>query len=126
MPVAASAASPDDLRDGQSAPLRGLVLVSTPIGNLGDMSARARAVLADCDLILCEDTPSHRATAGGDGIHARTEALHEHNEDARIASVLAASAGRPDDRPGFRRGNAAGVGSRLPAGARGDRSRACR
>ena len=43
MPVDASAASPDDPRDGQPGPLRGLVLVSTPIGNLGDISARARA-----------------------------------------------------------------------------------
>src|ERR1700712_5740075 len=88
MPVAASAASPADPRDGQSIPLHGLVLVSTPIGNLGDISARARKALAGCDLILCEETrPTARLLASMD-IHARTETLHEHNEDARIESVL--------------------------------------
>jgi 16S rRNA (cytidine1402-2'-O)-methyltransferase len=89
MPVAASAASPDDPRDGPPAPLRGLVLVSTPIGNLGDMSVRARAVLGECRLILCEDTRRTGRLLAAMDIHTRTETLHEHNEDARIDSVLA-------------------------------------
>lgn len=89
MPVAASAGSPDDPRDGQPASLRGLVLVSTPIGNLGDISTRARSVLAECDLVLCEDTRRTARLFAAMDIHSRTEALHEHNEDARIASVLA-------------------------------------
>jgi 16S rRNA (cytidine1402-2'-O)-methyltransferase len=88
MPIAASAASPDDPRDGHSAPLHGLVLVSTPIGNLGDISARARAVLDACDLILCEDTRRTGRLLAAMDIHGRTETLHEHNEDARIESVL--------------------------------------
>jgi 16S rRNA (cytidine1402-2'-O)-methyltransferase len=88
MPVAASAASPDDPRDGQSAPLKGLVLVSTPIGNLGDISARARDVLEACDLILCEDTRRTGRLLAAMNIRGRTETLHEHNEDARIESVL--------------------------------------
>ena len=88
MPVAAPAASPDELRDGQSAPLRGLVLVSTPIGNLGDISARARTVLDGCDVILCEDTRRTGRLLAAVDIHTRTEPLHEHNEDARIGSVL--------------------------------------
>ncbi len=89
MPVAASAASPDDLRDGQSAPFHGLVLVSTPIGNLGDISARARIALNGCDLILCEDTRRTGRLLASMDIHTRTEPLHEHNEDARTGSVLA-------------------------------------
>lgn len=88
MPVAASAASPDDLRDGQSVPQHGLVLVSTPIGNLGDISTRARTVLAGCDLILCEDTRRTGRLLAAMNISTRTETLHEHNEDARIGAIL--------------------------------------
>jgi 16S rRNA (cytidine1402-2'-O)-methyltransferase len=88
MPVAASAVSPNNPRDGQSVPLHGLVLVSTPIGNLGDVSARARAVLATCDLILCEDTRRTGRLLAAMDIQGRTETLHDHNEDARIESVL--------------------------------------
>jgi 16S rRNA (cytidine1402-2'-O)-methyltransferase len=90
MPVAApSAAPPDHPRDGQPVPLHCLVLVSTPIGNLGDVSTRARAVLAACDLILCEDTRRTGRLLAAMDIHTRTETLHEHNEDDRIESVLA-------------------------------------
>jgi 16S rRNA (cytidine1402-2'-O)-methyltransferase len=67
----------------------GLVLVSTPIGNLGDISARAREALRQSDLILCEDTRHSARLLTALGVSARTEALHEHNEDARIAPVLA-------------------------------------
>jgi 16S rRNA (cytidine1402-2'-O)-methyltransferase len=88
MQVAASAASPDELRDGQPIPLHGLVLVSTPIGNLGDISGRARGVLAACDLVLCEDTRRTGRLLSAIDIRVRTETLHEHNEDARIESVL--------------------------------------
>jgi 16S rRNA (cytidine1402-2'-O)-methyltransferase len=65
------------------------VLVSTPIGNLGDVSTRARETLAASDLVLCEDTrhSGHLLTALG--VRVRTEPLHEHNEDARIGPVLA-------------------------------------
>ncbi len=89
MPVAASAAAPDDSRDGLSIPLRGLVLVSTPIGNLGDISARARSVLDASDQILCEDTRRTGRLLAAMNIRGRIETLHEYNEDARIESVLA-------------------------------------
>jgi 16S rRNA (cytidine1402-2'-O)-methyltransferase len=88
MPVDASTASPDDPRDGQSGPLRGLVLVSTPIGNLGDISARAREALATCDLILCEDTRRTGRLLAAMDIHTRTDTLHDHNEDGKIPMVL--------------------------------------
>ncbi len=81
--------SPDGMPSGPHAPPRGLVLVSTPIGNLGDVSIRARDVLRHSDLILCEDTRHTARLLSALGIAARTEPLHEHNEDARIGPVLA-------------------------------------
>jgi 16S rRNA (cytidine1402-2'-O)-methyltransferase len=88
MSVAASAQSPDDPRAGPSASLHGLVLVSTPIGNLGDISERARNLLRECDLVLCEDTRRTGLLLSALNIQNRTEALHEHNEDAKIDGVL--------------------------------------
>jgi 16S rRNA (cytidine1402-2'-O)-methyltransferase len=88
MPAAASATSPADLRDGQPAPLSGLVLVSTPIGNLGDLSARAKAILEMCDVVLCEDSRRTGKLLSALGIHAKIATLHEFNEDARIPEVL--------------------------------------
>ncbi|HEY3846327.1 MAG TPA: 16S rRNA (cytidine(1402)-2'-O)-methyltransferase [Acetobacteraceae bacterium] len=77
------------MQEGPHAHPAGLVLVSTPIGNLGDVSTRARDALKHSDLILCEDTrhSAHLLTALG--IATRTAPLHEHNEDARIAPTLA-------------------------------------
>ncbi len=69
--------------------LTGLVLVSTPLGNLSDMTSRGRAVLAAADLVLCEDSRRTTRLLAGLGISARMQSLHEYNEDARIASVLA-------------------------------------
>lgn len=71
------------------APPTGLVLVSTPIGNLGDVSNRARDVLQHSDLILCEDTRHSARLLTALGVSVRTEPLHEHNEDARIPAILA-------------------------------------
>ncbi len=64
------------------------MLVSTPIGNLGDLSPRGRAALEAADLVLCEDTRHTARLLGAIGVQARTAPLHEHNEDARIPAVL--------------------------------------
>lgn len=66
----------------------GLVLVSTPIGNLGDMTRRAIDTLKAADVILCEDTRVTARLCSEYGIRTRTQPLHEHNEDARIPGVL--------------------------------------
>ena len=50
---------------------------------------RARASLAAADLILCEDTRHSAHLLRAIGVSARTEPLHDHNEEARIAPVLA-------------------------------------
>ena len=69
------------------------MLVATPIGNLGDLSPRARKVLAEADLICCEDTRRTRALLSSAGIPARREgrdrllSLHGHNERSRLDRV---------------------------------------
>lgn len=52
------------------------------------MTVRAVAALKAADLVLCEDTRTTARLLRHFGISARTAPLHEHNEDARIASVL--------------------------------------
>lgn len=72
-----------------------LVLVATPIGNLADLSPRARGVLETADLICCEDTRRTRALLSAAGVPAgrRLLSLHGHNEKERLEQVAAAVAG---------------------------------
>ncbi|MCX7383733.1 MAG: 16S rRNA (cytidine(1402)-2'-O)-methyltransferase [Alphaproteobacteria bacterium] len=65
------------------------MLIPTPIGNLGDMTLRAIDALKAADTILCEDTRTSARLLSHFGVTGRTMALHEHNEDGRIAQVLA-------------------------------------
>lgn len=57
-----------------------LYVVATPIGNLGDLSARAREVLASVTAICAEDTRHSRQLLGQFGIEKPLLAVHEHNE----------------------------------------------
>ena len=66
------------------------MLVATPIGNLGDFSARAVAALRQADLVLCEDTRTTARLLMEYGIQARTSPLHDHNEEARVPALLEA------------------------------------
>jgi 16S rRNA (cytidine1402-2'-O)-methyltransferase len=75
----------------------GLVLVGTPIGNLGDLSPRAVETLAKADIIAAEDTRHTRALLAHAGVPAtgRLVALHAHNEAetaARLIQRIAAGA----------------------------------
>ena len=66
-----------------------LVVVGTPIGNLGDLSPRAVAALTAADVIYCEDTRHSRKLMSHAGIVSPTlRSLHEHNEDDRIDEVV--------------------------------------
>ena len=65
-----------------------MVLVSTPIGNLGDITERAVACLRQADLVLCEDTRTSARLFAAKHIAVRAEPLHEHNERARIPALL--------------------------------------
>jgi 16S rRNA (cytidine1402-2'-O)-methyltransferase len=87
--------SDDEGRAGDGARAGLLVLVATPIGNLGDLSPRAREVLASADLLCCEDTRRTRALLSAMGIPAggargdRLLSLYGHNEASRIVQVRA-------------------------------------
>ncbi len=67
----------------------GLYVVATPIGNLGDITERARLTLAGCDVVAAEDTRVARSLLAHLGIGARVIAVHEHNERAAAEAVLA-------------------------------------
>lgn len=71
------------------------MLVATPIGNLGDLSPRARSVLEEADLICCEDTRRTRALLSAFAIRAgnRLLSLHGHNETSRLEQVAECVAG---------------------------------
>jgi 16S rRNA (cytidine1402-2'-O)-methyltransferase len=66
-----------------------LYVVATPIGNLGDLSLRARQVLGAVDAILAEDTRHTRKLTAHCGLATPLEPLHEHNEEASVAGVVA-------------------------------------
>lgn len=57
-----------------------LYVVATPIGNLADLTDRARAILAGVDLIACEDTRTTGGLLARLGFHKTLFAYHEHNE----------------------------------------------
>ncbi len=107
MPVSADNAS--------LTPLPGhLYVVATPIGNLADLTDRARAILGAVDLIACEDTRTTGAMLTRLGLRKELTAYHEHNETEaaeRLAGQIAAGksvavvtdAGTPAlSDPGFR------------------------
>ncbi len=66
-----------------------LYLVSTPIGNLTDISLRALSVLARADLIACEDTRHSRKLLDHYGIKAPLMSYHEHNAASARPKLLA-------------------------------------
>ncbi len=67
-----------------------LVLIGTPIGNLGDLSPRVVDVLRSADVIACEDTRRTRKLLAHTGIAAagRLRAVHAHNEDEQAERVV--------------------------------------
>lgn len=91
-----------------------LYVVATPIGNLSDLTDRARAILGSADIIACEDTRTTGALLAGLGIRSRLVAYHEHNETeaaeqlaeeiaAGRSVAIASDAGTPGlSDPGFR------------------------
>lgn len=68
-----------------------LVVIGTPIGNLGDLSPRAVDALRVADVIACEDTRRTRKLLAHAGIPAdrRLRAVHAHNEQVESARIVA-------------------------------------
>jgi len=86
--------APEDDGPGDAHGEGRIVLVATPIGNLGDLSPRAVAALASADVIACEDTRVTRKLLSHAGIAGRRlVALHAHNEAAVAPGLVAQAAG---------------------------------
>ncbi len=66
----------------------GLYVVSTPIGNLGDLTFRALDVLKRCDLILAEDTRVAAKLLNAYAVKKRLERYDDHADDGRTAEVI--------------------------------------
>lgn len=91
-----------------------LYVVATPIGNMADLTERARAILGAVDCVACEDTRTTGAMLTRLGLHRELIPYHDHNETSaaeRIAQLLQAGrsvavvsdAGTPAiSDPGFR------------------------
>jgi 16S rRNA (cytidine1402-2'-O)-methyltransferase len=65
-----------------------LSVVATPIGNLSDLSPRAASVLADADVIACEDTRVTRKLLTRVTSRAKLVAYHARNERARVPELV--------------------------------------
>jgi 16S rRNA (cytidine1402-2'-O)-methyltransferase len=73
-----------------------LTLVGTPIGNLGDLTERARAVLAAADVVAAEDTRRTGRLLQTLGIRASMVSFFEGNEERRVPELLEALRGGRD------------------------------
>ena len=66
-----------------------LVVCPTPIGNLGDVTLRVLSVLAEADVVACEDTRHTGRLLAHHGVRARSlVSYHEHNESARTPKLV--------------------------------------
>jgi 16S rRNA (cytidine1402-2'-O)-methyltransferase len=81
---------PNEETDVDETQAGSLVLVATPLGNLGDLSARALELFRTANVIYCEDTRHSRVLFSANDIPAggRLESLHEHNEVAQSAQIV--------------------------------------
>ncbi|WP_281299957.1 MULTISPECIES: 16S rRNA (cytidine(1402)-2'-O)-methyltransferase [unclassified Iodidimonas] len=75
-----------------SIPSAGLYIVATPIGNLGDISHRALAILAAADLIACEDTRVSLKLLNHYGLKRPLISYHDHNAKMSGGKILDALA----------------------------------
>ena len=67
---------------------KGLYLVSTPIGNLGDITFRALDILKQSDFILCEDTRISKILLNKYEINTKLIIYHKFNEKKNLSKIL--------------------------------------
>ncbi len=67
-----------------------VLVVSTPIGNLDDVSPRVRQAIEEADLIACEDTRRSGRLLAHLGIKKRMLSMHDHNERKRLPQLVEA------------------------------------
>ena len=65
-----------------------LYIVATPIGNLGDISQRAIDILAQVDVIACEDTRHTQRLLTAYSVKNKTMSMHDHNERQRQDQIV--------------------------------------
>jgi 16S rRNA (cytidine1402-2'-O)-methyltransferase len=65
-----------------------LFIVATPIGNLEDLSPRARRTLTEVELIAAEDTRHTGRLLSHIGVNKPLKSLHEHNEENAVSGLL--------------------------------------
>jgi 16S rRNA (cytidine1402-2'-O)-methyltransferase len=69
--------------------LPGLYIVSTPIGNLADISIRALSALSLSSLILCEDTRTSKKLTSKYGIKNKLKSFHKFNSSKELPTIIA-------------------------------------
>ncbi len=84
-----SAPAPDDVSARLAARPGHLYVVATPIGNLSDLTDRARLILATADLVACEDTRTTGALLTRLGLHRPLVPYHDYNETAAADQLVA-------------------------------------
>ena len=65
-------------------------VIATPIGNLSDMTPRAREAMSEVDVLYAEDTRHTARLCAHLGIAPKLRSLHDHNEEGRVAEVIEA------------------------------------
>src|ERR1039457_7654441 len=72
----------------ENASMGRLLVVATPIGNLDDLSPRAREALASAAVVYCEDTRRTGGLFARYGLTAPRVSCHGHNEHRRVEEAL--------------------------------------
>ena len=75
-------------REQQAREGAALYVVATPIGNLGDVTLRALAIIRSCEHVFAEDTRVSRKLLAHHGIARTLRALHQHSPSAELERVI--------------------------------------